>query len=91
MGGPEQVVRVLEVIHRERPDLRLHGFGVKRTSLAHSAVRELLTTADSMAWSYNARKNGRNNHDWREAKAFAQAVEGIMDRPIGSWQMSLAL
>jgi hypothetical protein len=34
--------------------LRLHGFGVKLTGLARFA--HLLTSADSMAWSYDARR-----------------------------------
>jgi hypothetical protein len=37
--------------------LRLHGFGVKLTGLAQFA--HLLTSADSMAWSYHARRRRR--------------------------------
>jgi hypothetical protein len=35
--------------------LRLHGFGFKLTGLR--AVADLFASADSMAWSYNARRN----------------------------------
>jgi hypothetical protein len=35
--------------------LRLHGFGVKTTGLR--AFGHLLASSDSMAWSYNARRN----------------------------------
>jgi hypothetical protein len=35
---------------------RLHGFGVKQSGLARYAY--LLTSADSMAWSYAARRRG---------------------------------
>lgn len=73
-GSPADVLRVLYAIKAERPDLRLHGFGLKTTALASRAVRELLHTADSMAWSFHARKNGRNGNDWREAKAWASVI-----------------
>lgn len=69
---------VLEAILAERPDLRLHGFGVKTTSLAYAAVRDRLYSADSMAWSFAARYEGRNRNDWREAKRFAERVNRQM-------------
>jgi hypothetical protein len=73
-ADPREVVRVLGAIKDERPDLRLHGFGVKLTSLASGEVRALLHSADSMAWSYSARKQGRDSNDWREARDFAAKV-----------------
>lgn len=65
---------VLSAIKRERPDLRLHGFGLKTTALGDGGVFDLLHSADSMAWSYAARKQGRNANDWREALAFADNI-----------------
>lgn len=65
---------VLDAIKEERPDLRLHGFGLKKTSLQEPIVRELLYSADSMAWSFAARREGRNANDWREAKAFIEDI-----------------
>jgi hypothetical protein len=41
-------------IKNERPDLRLHGFGLKTTALADPLVRSMLWSADSMAWSFAA-------------------------------------
>lgn len=72
----EEIEQVLMCIRRERPDLRLHGFGVKLTALASSVVRVCLHSADSMAWSFAARQQGRSANDWREARAFAEAVAG---------------
>lgn len=69
-GDPGAIYDVLYAIKCERPDLRLHGFGLKTTALADGGVFDLLHTADSMAWSYAARRQGRNANDWREAKAF---------------------
>lgn len=73
-GDPRAIVRVLTTIRALRPDLRLHGFGVKTTSLQHPGVREMLDTADSMAWSFAARREGRDANDWREAIAFTARV-----------------
>lgn len=71
---PEQVEAILKAIHWERPDLRFHGFGLKITALGNTVVRDLLWTADSMAWSFAARWQGRNANDWREAQAFVAKV-----------------
>lgn len=73
-GDPNAVAAVLLAIKKARPDLRLHGFGLKTTALANPLVRSLLHTADSMAWSFAARKQGRNANDWREAKAWASSI-----------------
>lgn len=73
-GDAAAIEDVLLAIKRERPDLRLHGFGIKTTSLASDLVRELLHTADSMAWSFAARINGRNGNDWREAERFGRRI-----------------
>ena len=75
---------VFEAIHAERPDLRLHGFGIKITALHDQRVRDLLFSADSMAWSYAARYEGRDGNDIREAIAYVakverQAVQMVMD------------
>lgn len=87
-GDPRAVEAVLRAIHEERPDLRLHGFGLKKTALASQAVRELLHTADSMAWSFSARKQGRNANDWREAESFRHAIDRLSNLP---QQLSLLL
>lgn len=74
-GSPAVIAGILRAIHAERADLRLHGFGVKLTSLRDANVRDRLHSADSMAWSLSARMNGRNRNDWREAMAFAERIE----------------
>jgi len=74
-GSPDQVAAVLMAIKQRRPDLLLHGFGLKTTALAHPFVRSMLHSADSMAWSFAARKQGRNANDWREAVRWTDAIE----------------
>lgn len=73
-GDPRAIERVLFAIKEARPDLLLHGFGVKPTALSSSLVTELLHTADSMAWSFAARREGRNPNDWREARAWTERI-----------------
>jgi hypothetical protein len=81
-GDPAAIEAVLSAIKAERPDLRLHGFGVKTTSLKVSQIRDMLYSADSMAWSFAARCQGRNQNDWREAAAFAGRIETQKVRPM---------
>lgn len=83
-SSPESIMGVLLAIHAERPDLRLHGFGVKSTALDHAGVRALLWSADSMAWSYAARRQGGNPNDWREAARFAERIVEKLSK-VGEW------
>lgn len=73
-GDPAAIEHILRAIKRVRPDILLHGFGVKITALVYAAIRRLLATADSMAWSFAARKQGRDANDWREALRFRRRV-----------------
>jgi hypothetical protein len=59
---------VLSTINRKRPDLRLHGFGVKKTALTSEYVQKTLYSADSMAWSFQARRDGRDANSCETAK-----------------------
>jgi hypothetical protein len=51
----EEIRAVFEAILERDPGLPVHGFGVKLQGLREYG--NLLATADSMAWSFNARKN----------------------------------
>lgn len=68
--SPADVERVLSAVKSLRPDLRLHGFGVKATALQRGAIRDMLHSADSMAWSLRTRKNGRDANDPAAAREF---------------------
>jgi hypothetical protein len=74
-ASPESIACVLAAVKDERPDLRLHGFGLKLTALTWESVSAQLHSADSMAWSFAARRGGRNANDWREAEQYRQTVE----------------
>jgi hypothetical protein len=78
-GKISELVGVLDAVLNVRPDIRLHGFGVKLTALKSVEVRDRLHTADSMAWSYSARKQGRNGNDWREGEAFRVKIDKLME------------
>lgn len=85
-GNPAAIVAVLRAIKAVRPDLRLHGFGIKITALGWQLVRDLLWSADSMAWSYAARREGRNANDPREAVRYARRVATMPTQlPLGAW------
>lgn len=73
-GSTGTIEAVLLAIKAARPDLKLHGFGLKTTTLTSDLVRSLLESADSMAWSFAARRQGRNANDWREAQRFADSI-----------------
>lgn len=81
-GSPRDMAAVLRAIKTIRPDLRLHGFGAKTTALASTDVRALLFSADSMAWSYAARRDGRDANDWKEAAAFTARIERTPALPV---------
>lgn len=87
-GAPQKILAVLAAIISVRPDLRLHGFGVKRTALGHGGVAAAFATADSMAWSFAGRFTGRQN-DWRAAREFTDDIENLT--PSTSWQTELSL
>jgi hypothetical protein len=89
-SDPIRLWMILDHIKDRRPDLKLHGFGVKWTSLTWEAgdrlpVADLLHSADSMAWSFAARYEGRNGNDWREAEAFASRIEALTTTKENTW------
>jgi len=69
------IAALLRALHAQRPDVRLHGFGLGSHALTHETVRRHLYSADTMAWSYAARVEGRNGNDWREAMQYARMIE----------------
>jgi hypothetical protein len=73
-GKPEAIEAVLRAIKGGRPDLRLHGFGLKLTALGNAYVRENLESSDSMAWSFGAWKAGRDPNSWEEAMRYVDRV-----------------
>lgn len=80
----DEVVAVLRAIKAVRPDLQLHGFGLKITALQSPEVRALLHTSDSLAWSYSARKKGRNANCWGEALRFANKIAALIAQDVGT-------
>ena len=74
-SSPKQVETIVKSIQLMRPDLRLHGFGIKATALRQPVVLEGFYSVDSMAWSFAARYKGRNPNDWREAVSFSESIE----------------
>ncbi len=73
-GSPEEVADILGSVRLQRPDLRLHGFGLKQLALEHPEVREALYSCDSMAWSY-PQKFGCETPTQQLAHAYQRAIE----------------
>lgn len=71
------VAAIIEAIKKERHDLRLHGFGLKITALGDARVRDALHSADSMAWSFAARRSGQGANNVRHAIAFSARVAAM--------------
>lgn len=78
-ASPGEVADVLAAIKAVRADLRLHGFGLKLTALADDRVRSMLHSSDSLAWSFSARRQGRDANDPAEA---ARYVERVRRQPV---------
>jgi hypothetical protein len=68
---------ILGAIKKERPDLCLHGFGLKTTALSDGFVRRCLSTSDSMAWSFAVRKRGGNSSSLVEAQRFGASIQHL--------------
>jgi hypothetical protein len=68
------ILEVLSAIKGHRSDLRLHGFGLKTTALSNGRVFDMLHSADSMAWSFAARREGRNANDPAEGIRWASRI-----------------
>lgn len=79
-SNPEDIEHILSYIKSVRPDLRLHGFGLKRNSLGNPKVRELLHSSDSMAWCFREWKEGGDNHDPRNALKYCAEVQEILEQ-----------
>ncbi len=77
---PSDIAEVLGTIKAERPDIKLHGFGLKITALANAYILSLLESADSMAWSYRARRNGGNPNGLDEAANFCRQIKKIQGK-----------
>lgn len=73
---PGAIAAVLEAVKGVRPDLRIHGFGIKLTALHHARVYDLLYSSDSMAWSFAARfkDGGRGANSPVEALKYVNRV-----------------
>jgi hypothetical protein len=72
-GSVSAILDVLYAVRDAAPWFRLHGFGLKTNALRCAVIRCcLLATADSMAWSFQARRQGRNANDPREARRWAR-------------------
>lgn len=71
----EHIKAILLAIKRERPDLLLHGFGLKKRTLKDNILRSMIYSADSSAWSSYSRKSGVKSSDWKKAILYGKEIE----------------
>jgi len=84
-SSPAEVYEILRTIKETRPDLRLHGFGLKITVFKFPEITKMLYSADSMAWSYaGRRRDGKSANDWVKAKEFVEKVAQVTSYPMPS-------
>ena len=81
-GSPDQLSAIISAVLDVRPDLRLHGFGVKRTALERLDISSRLWSVDSMAWSFAGRRETpQRQNDLAYAQEWAAGVEAITPEP----------
>jgi hypothetical protein len=71
-GSPGSIGSLLIAIKNERPDLKLHGFGIKSKSLLDPVVWDLLYSADSQAHGLSG---GSGTDKYRDSNNPAKALE----------------
>lgn len=74
---PQVVLDILESIHSKRPDLKLHGFGVKKYCLNNENIKNLLWSSDSQAHSFSKDGDSRwsnSRHDPKNALAYYHSL-----------------
>ena len=77
-----EIAQVQSAVLRVRPDLRLHGFGVKTTALTNASVALRMHSVDSMAWSYAARREeaAHRRNSTEACQEWLRRVEAIRPR-----------
>jgi hypothetical protein len=93
--GTEEITALAEML---TPRLALHGFGVKKRGLLAAADR--FTSADSLSWSYDARRSaplpGHKHGNCASCLDYARQwrtrlLAQLEDAHIGMWQEALEL
>ena len=70
-----EIVELIEAIADK--GIRIHGLGVKSLGLARVADR--IVSSDSLAWSYAARREGRDQNSQHEGESYRAKMEAIID------------
>lgn len=77
-GNPSEIADLLRSIKLFRPDLRLHGFGLKQIALENKTVQKCLYSSDSMAWSY-PKRFGSEKTDQELAHSYQEKITAVND------------
>ena len=88
-SDPSQIRDILKAIKLIRPDLKIHGFGLKATALECPEIRSLLFSCDSMAWSFPSRFSPVADSVQNQVKLSEDYKEKIKDRINGNFSKSI--
>lgn len=83
-SSPNSVLAVLQAINQNRPDLRLHGFGLKKTAVAVPEIANLLHSHDSQASGLWSQPGNRKTRKYQNANCPEHALryrEEIISKP----------
>ncbi|MBW4591140.1 hypothetical protein G7B40_042195 [Aetokthonos hydrillicola Thurmond2011] len=72
--NPLSVLPILKKLNQARPDLKLHGFGLKLQAIQNPEVRSLLFSSDSFAWSFDSFHKNKNNDCPKLAENYSHQV-----------------
>ncbi len=88
-SSPSQIENVLLAIHAKRPDLKLHGFGVKKAALKSGIVWDLLHSADSQAAIHLKGKGSIKYVGGNDPSTALNYAKGIYEAPrqISIWSI----
>lgn len=77
-GKPQVIATVLDIIEEQRPDLRLHGVGVRLTALREGHIARRLHSVDSLPWALG----GRLFHPAHKGKELVKPTLGPSQLPM---------
>lgn len=77
---PSVIENILLAIKQKRPDLRLHGFGIKKKALSSGLVNHLLYSADSQSASFESQSKFSRHQN--NPKTAIKYKEKIMSQPL---------
>ena len=84
---PGAIEEILIAIHQRRPDLKLHGFGIKKKALQSGIIHTLLHSADSQAHGF--KQAGETGQKFKGTNHPERAINYLQQLQTQPLQLSL--